>query len=63
MKLYDAASSSVSVPPHSELLCEFLNLQKDMIVLKSNVLNGPIGKQMVDVLVESQQCVEMIVSV
>lgn len=24
------------------------------------MLNGPIGKQMVDALVESQQCVEMI---
>jgi ryanodine receptor 2 len=51
-----------------ELLREFLNLQKDMIVLmlsmlEGNVLNGPIGKQMVDALVESQQCVEMIVSV
>lgn len=69
-----------------ELLREFLNLQKDMIVLmlsmlegnlgrqldywwrvswflkgfSGNVLNGPIGKQMVDALVESQQCVEMI---
>uniref|UniRef100_A0A1I7YC96 EF-hand domain-containing protein n=1 Tax=Steinernema glaseri TaxID=37863 RepID=A0A1I7YC96_9BILA len=48
-----------------ELLREFLNLQKDMIVLmlsmlEGNVLNGPIGKQMVDALVESQQCVEMI---
>lgn len=48
-----------------ELLREFLNLQKDMIVLmlsmlEGNVLNGAIGKQMVDALVESQQCVEMI---
>ncbi|KAL3078921.1 hypothetical protein niasHS_014703 [Heterodera schachtii] len=48
-----------------ELLREFLNLQKDMVVLmlsmlEGNVLNGPIGKQMVDALVESQQCVEMI---
>uniref|UniRef100_A0A9J2Q110 EF-hand domain-containing protein n=1 Tax=Ascaris lumbricoides TaxID=6252 RepID=A0A9J2Q110_ASCLU len=48
-----------------ELLREFLNLQKDMIVLmlsmlEGNVLNGSIGKQMVDALVESQQCVEMI---
>lgn len=49
-----------------ELLREFLNLQKDMVVLmlsmlEGNVLNGPIGKQMVDALVESQQCVEMII--
>nr|CAD2195338.1 unnamed protein product [Meloidogyne enterolobii] len=49
-----------------ELLREFLNLQKDMIVLmlsmlEGNVLNGPIGKQMVDALVESQQCIEMII--
>lgn len=29
-------------------------------MLEGNVLNGPIGKQMVDALVESQQCVEMI---
>uniref|UniRef100_A0A914WVK7 EF-hand domain-containing protein n=1 Tax=Plectus sambesii TaxID=2011161 RepID=A0A914WVK7_9BILA len=48
-----------------ELLREFLNLQKDMIVLmlsmlEGNILNGSIGKQMVDALVESQQCVEMI---
>ncbi|VDN28008.1 unnamed protein product [Gongylonema pulchrum] len=48
-----------------ELLREFLNLQKDMIVLmlsmlEGNVLNGPIGKQMVDALVESEQNVEMI---
>ncbi|KAI6242082.1 Ryanodine receptor 1 [Aphelenchoides fujianensis] len=48
-----------------ELLREFLNLQKDMIVLmlsmlEGNVLNGPIGKQMVDALVESQSCIEMI---
>lgn len=48
-----------------ELLREFLNLQKDMIVLmlsmlEGNVLNGSIGKQMVDALIESQQSVEMI---
>ncbi|KAK6059235.1 EF hand [Cooperia oncophora] len=67
-----------------ELLREFLNLQKDMIVLmlsmlegtapyisgssvprdvntfSGNVLNGPIGKQMVDALVESQPSVEKI---
>ncbi|VDM52160.1 unnamed protein product [Angiostrongylus costaricensis] len=49
-----------------ELLREFLNLQKDMIVLmlsmlEGNVLNGPIGKQMVDALVESQPSVEKII--
>ncbi|ULT90419.1 hypothetical protein L3Y34_008632 [Caenorhabditis briggsae] len=48
-----------------ELLREFLNLQKDMIVLmlsmlEGNVLNGSIGKQMVDALVESQPSVEKI---
>ncbi|GMS80970.1 hypothetical protein PENTCL1PPCAC_3145, partial [Pristionchus entomophagus] len=48
-----------------ELLREFLNLQKDMIVLmlsmlEGNVLNGAIGKQMVDALVESQPSVEKI---
>ncbi|KHJ43415.1 EF hand [Trichuris suis] len=48
-----------------ELLREFLSLQKDMIVLmlsmlEGNVLNGSIGKQMVDTLAESQQNVQLI---
>jgi len=48
-----------------DLLQELLNLQKDLIVmllsmLEGNVLNGTIGKQMVDTLVESAANVEMI---
>ncbi|OUC45117.1 EF hand, partial [Trichinella nativa] len=48
-----------------ELLREFLSLQKDMIVLmlsmlEGNILNGSIGKQMVDTLAESQQNVQLI---
>uniref|UniRef100_A0A665VN75 Ryanodine receptor 3 n=1 Tax=Echeneis naucrates TaxID=173247 RepID=A0A665VN75_ECHNA len=48
-----------------ELLRELLDLQKDMIVmmlslLEGNVVNGTIGKQMVDTLVESSSNVEMI---
>ncbi|KAK3094056.1 hypothetical protein FSP39_023525 [Pinctada imbricata] len=48
-----------------ELLREFMKLQKEMMImllsmLEGNVMNGPIGKQMVDTLVESQSNVEMI---
>lgn len=48
-----------------ELLREFMKLQKEMMImllsmLEGNVMNGPIGKQMVDTLVESQANVEMI---
>uniref|UniRef100_A0A3Q2W284 Ryanodine receptor 3 n=1 Tax=Haplochromis burtoni TaxID=8153 RepID=A0A3Q2W284_HAPBU len=48
-----------------ELLKELLDLQKDMVVmmlslLEGNVVNGTIGKQMVDTLVESSSNVEMI---
>lgn len=48
-----------------DLLKELLNLQKDMItmmlsMLEGNVVNGTIGKQMVDTLVESASNVEMI---
>ncbi|XP_047459189.1 ryanodine receptor 2 isoform X2 [Mugil cephalus] len=49
-----------------ELLKELLDLQKDMVVfllsmLEGNVVNGTIGKQMVDMLVESSGNVEMII--
>ncbi|XP_064091938.1 ryanodine receptor-like isoform X21 [Macrobrachium nipponense] len=49
-----------------DLLKELLNLQKDMVImmlsmLEGNVVNGTIGKQMVDTLVESASNVEMIV--
>ncbi|KAL4238125.1 Ryanodine receptor 2 [Mactra antiquata] len=48
-----------------ELLREFMELQKEMMImllsmLEGNVMNGPIGKQMVDTLVESSSNVEMI---
>ncbi|KAF1633370.1 Ryanodine receptor 2, partial [Eudyptes filholi] len=49
-----------------ELLKELMDLQKDMVVMLlsmlegSNVVNGTIGKQMVDMLVESSNNVEMI---
>uniref|UniRef100_A0A3Q3FF02 Ryanodine receptor 3 n=1 Tax=Labrus bergylta TaxID=56723 RepID=A0A3Q3FF02_9LABR len=48
-----------------ELLKELMDLQKDMVVmllslLEGNVVNGMIGKQMVDTLVESSSNVEMI---
>ncbi|XP_072768841.1 ryanodine receptor 2 [Nerophis lumbriciformis] len=48
-----------------DLLKELMDLQKDMVVfllsmLEGNVVNGTIGKQMVDMLVESSSNVEMI---
>ncbi|KAM3863107.1 ryanodine receptor 2-like [Diretmus argenteus] len=48
-----------------ELLKELMDLQKDMVVmllsmLEGNVVNGTIGKQMVDMLVESSSNVETI---
>ncbi|KAK1889355.1 Ryanodine receptor 3, partial [Dissostichus eleginoides] len=48
-----------------ELLKELMDLQKDMVImllslLEGNVVNGMIGKQMVDTLVESSSNVEMI---
>jgi ryanodine receptor 2 len=52
-------------PGQIELLRELMTLQKDMIImllsmLEGNVLNGPIGKQMVDTLIENQPNVEML---
>ena len=52
-------------PSQTELLRDLMNLQKDMItmllsMLEGNVLNGPIGKQMVDTLIENQTNVEML---
>jgi ryanodine receptor 2 len=52
-------------PLQIELLREFMNLQKEMMImllsmLEGNVVNGPIGKQMVDTLVESSANFEMI---
>lgn len=58
----------LSKDPNSiDLLRELMNLQKDMIImllsmLEGNVLNGPIGKQMVDTLVENQQNLEMLLT-
>ena len=47
-----------------DLLQELLNLQKDLVtmllsMLEGNVVNGTIGKQMVDTLVESSGNVEV----
>ncbi|ESO90186.1 hypothetical protein LOTGIDRAFT_123762 [Lottia gigantea] len=52
-------------PDQLDLLREFMELQKEMMImllsmLEGNVMNGPIGKQMVDTLVESSSNVEMI---
>uniref|UniRef100_A0A183SSJ8 EF-hand domain-containing protein n=1 Tax=Schistocephalus solidus TaxID=70667 RepID=A0A183SSJ8_SCHSO len=51
-------------PEQLELLHEFLNLQTEMMImllsmLEGNVVNGPIGRQMVDTLAESSANVEM----
>ncbi|CAM1294058.1 RYR2 (predicted) [Pycnogonum litorale] len=48
-----------------DVLCELLELQKEMVImmlsmLEGNVMNGTIGKQMLDTLVESAANVEMI---
>ncbi|ELW68100.1 Ryanodine receptor 2 [Tupaia chinensis] len=58
-------SSSRTDSSQIELLKELMDLQKDMVVtllsmLEGNVVNGTIGKQMVDMLVESSHNVEMI---
>ncbi|RXG70611.1 Ryanodine receptor [Armadillidium vulgare] len=50
-----------------DLLKELLNLQKDMVImmlsmLEGNVVNGTIGKQMVDTLVESASNVEELIA-
>jgi ryanodine receptor 2 len=47
-----------------DLLLELLDLQKEMVImmlsmLEGNVMNGTIGKQMVDTLVESAANVEV----
>ncbi|XP_064623398.1 ryanodine receptor-like isoform X6 [Lineus longissimus] len=52
-------------PDQLELLREFMTLQKEMMImllsmLEGNVVNGPIGKQMVDTLVESSTNMDMI---
>lgn len=52
-------------PDQLELLREFMKLQKEMMImllsmLEGNVMNGPIGKQMVDTLMECSANVEMI---
>jgi ryanodine receptor 2 len=64
--LFANLQDKLSKDPHQiELLRELMNLQKDMIImllsmLEGNVLNGPIGKQMVDTLIENQQNLEML---
>ncbi|CAH8503543.1 unnamed protein product [Dicrocoelium dendriticum] len=52
-------------PDQLELLREFLNLQKELMImllsmLEGNVVNGPIARQMVDTLAENSAHVEMI---
>ncbi|TPP59596.1 Ryanodine receptor 44F [Fasciola gigantica] len=52
-------------PDQLDLLREFLNLQKELMImllsmLEGNVVNGPIARQMVDTLAESSAYVEMI---
>lgn len=75
-RLWDAVSGFLFLFAHMQeklskhssqvdLLQELLNLQKDLIVmllsmLEGNILNGTIGKQMLDTLVESSATVEMI---
>ncbi|VDQ11571.1 unnamed protein product [Trichobilharzia regenti] len=51
-------------PDQLDLLREFLNLQKELMImllsmLEGNVVNGPIAKQMVDTLTESSANVEV----
>uniref|UniRef100_F6UA28 Ryanodine receptor 2 n=1 Tax=Ornithorhynchus anatinus TaxID=9258 RepID=F6UA28_ORNAN len=67
MKLSQVVASLLWASDSSqiELLKELMDLQKDMVVmllsmLEGNVVNGTIGKQMVDMLVESSNNVEMI---
>ncbi|KAI4555582.1 hypothetical protein MJG53_019272, partial [Ovis ammon polii x Ovis aries] len=66
-QLCNAIKSAIGKKDSSqiELLKELMDLQKDMVVmllsmLEGNVVNGTIGKQMVDMLVESSNNVEMI---
>ncbi|PAA75585.1 hypothetical protein BOX15_Mlig001605g2 [Macrostomum lignano] len=52
-------------PEQLELMREFMKLKKEMMVmllsmLEGNVVGGPIGKQMVETLIESSANVEMI---
>ncbi|CAL8106014.1 unnamed protein product [Calicophoron daubneyi] len=54
-------------PEQLALLREFLNLQKELMImllsmLEGNVVNGPIARQMVDTLAESSVYVEMILT-
>lgn len=51
-------------PERLDLLHEFLNLQTEMMImllsmLEGNVVNGSIGRQMVDTLAESSANVEV----
>lgn len=53
-------------PDQLDLLREFLNLQKELMImllsmLEGNVVNGPIAKQMVDTLIESSANVEVFI--
>ncbi|TMS20963.1 Ryanodine receptor 3 [Larimichthys crocea] len=64
-QVFNSLTEYIQDSSQIELLKELLDLQKDMIVmmlslLEGNVVNGTIGKQMVDTLVESSSNVEMI---
>ncbi|GAB0190548.1 ryanodine receptor 3 [Grus japonensis] len=64
-QIFNSLTEYIQDSAQIELLKELLDLLKDMVVmllslLEGNVVNGTIGKQMVDTLVESSSNVEMI---
>ncbi|TSO67486.1 Ryanodine receptor 3 [Bagarius yarrelli] len=64
-QIFNSLTEYIQDSSQIKLLKELMDLQKDMIVmmlslLEGNVVNGTIGKQMVDTLVESSSNVEMI---
>ncbi|KAI5624622.1 ryanodine receptor 3-like [Silurus asotus] len=64
-QVFNSLTEYIQDSSQIKLLKELMDLQKDMIVmmlslLEGNVVNGTIGKQMVDTLVESSSNVEMI---
>ncbi|CAG03530.1 unnamed protein product [Tetraodon nigroviridis] len=64
-QIFNSLTEYIQDASQIELLKELMDLQKDMVVmllslLEGNVVNGTIGKQMVDTLVESSNNVEMI---
>ncbi|EDL79810.1 rCG26335 [Rattus norvegicus] len=64
-QIFNSLTEYIQDSSQIELLKELLDLLQDMVVmllslLEGNVVNGTIGKQMVDTLVESSTNVEMI---